>query len=114
MKSNLESIVKRNAEGDIIELQCQRSKVWLPANTDYFPIDNRSTVVLKTGERLNRWSKQATKITNLHKKYYNEQVKNIENLVEEGRITLKEGLELKSKLDKEPDFYGVGEYDYLV
>lgn len=102
---NVDEIVKRDANGNVVEMLCRASNVWLPADTlNFFP-DKNSKVINKDGEGLYTGiSRVADKIKKETAKAYKASKEAIMNDVLEGVITPEEG---KAKLDSiptEPDY----------
>ena len=101
---DIESIVKRDGNGNIVELQCQASKVWLPANLLNFTKENGSKVVNAAGEELYKISRQAQKIKSEAAKAFKASKEAITNDVLDGAIPAAEGKKKIDALSSEPKY----------
>jgi len=61
---NLDEVTKRDEDGNIVELLCATSKVWLPATLEFFYEDKSESpkIVNVDGEALKRLSRQAESV----------------------------------------------------
>lgn len=107
---DLDSVTRKDAEGNVIELQCSLSGAWLPANTVYFFSDKGSSIGLR------RVSRQAQAIANAlnakveaSKKAINSDLLGLDFNAPDGR---KQAVELQNKLKElellKPDYSTVG------
>lgn len=99
---NIESIVKRDSEGNIVELKCSLSGVWLPATEEFFYGDKNSKV-----NGLTKHSRQAYKIKSDAAKIYKASKEAIMDDVLEGNLTPVDGKTQLEKLSTEPDYSSV-------
>lgn len=102
---NIEDVVKRDSGGEITEILCNVSNVWLPASVEYFyeDLSGKSKIVVD-GVALKRLSRQAEGI---RKKFISQQVKAsqaITTKVLNGEISAEEGKRLLAELPEKPDF----------
>lgn len=104
---DIESIVRRDAEGQIVEVECQASKVWLPANLLNFTPAKGSKVVNAEGEELYKISRAAQKIKADAAKVFKASKEAIMNDVLDGNLAPEEGKAQVEALSAEPDYSGV-------
>lgn len=104
---DIESIVKRDGKGNIVELQCQASKVWLPANLLNFTRDVNSKIVNAAGEELYKISRQAQKLKSEALKTFKASKDAIVNDVLDGVISPAEGAKKIEALSSEPDYKSI-------
>ena len=104
---DIESIVKRDGNGNIVQLQCQASKVWLPANLLNFTRDTNSKIVNAAGEELYKISRAAQKIKSEAAKAFKASKEAITNDVLDGAISPAEGKKQIEGLSAEPNYSGV-------
>lgn len=105
---NIEDVVKRDSDGEITEILCNVSGVWLPASVEYFyeDLSGKSKIVVD-GVALKRLSRQAEGV---RKKFIAQQAKDsqaITTKVLNGEISAEEGKRLLAELPEKPDFSGV-------
>ena len=101
---DLESIVKRDASGDIVEVKCKLSGVFLPATEDFFYADKGSKIVTADGFECSRTSKQAKALKREASKIYKASKDAIMSDVLEGKITPEDGKEALADISPEPDY----------
>lgn len=101
---DIDSIVRRDAEGNIVELQCRLSGKWLPANSANFFIDKGSKIVNAAGEELYTLSRQAQKIRADFAKALKASQDAIRDDVLNEVITPAEGKAKIAELPTEPDY----------
>jgi hypothetical protein len=106
--ADIESIVKRDEAGNVVELQCQASMVWLPADLEYFTKDIGSKIINEAGDTLYKISRQAQKIRSEAVKTFKASKDAIVFDVLEGVISSEDGKAMIGKLSQEPDYSGVG------
>ena len=104
---DIESIVKRDGKGNIVEVQCQASKVWLPANLLNFTPSKDSKIVNAAGEALYKISRQAQKIKSESAKAFRASKEAITNDVLDGAISPADGKKKIDALSAEPSYKGV-------
>lgn len=107
MVVDIESIVRRDDEGNIVEVECQASKVWLPADLLNFTPAKGSKIVNADGEELYKISRAAQKIKSEAVKAYRASKEAITNDVLDGVISAAEGKAAIEALSQEPDYSGV-------
>lgn len=106
-----ESVVKRDAEGKIVELQCAVSGVFLPATLDYFYEDKsgKSVFVDADGVALRRLSRQAEGIRKTFIKVNTASEKAVLEDALSGAITQEDGqARLVALRAAKPDYSTVG------
>ena len=104
---NIEDIVHRDEDGNIVELQCRASGVWLPANLEYFTGDKNSKIVNAEGEKLYTISRQAQKLKSDAKKAYKASKDAITDDVLNGVIAPEDAKAALAELSDEPDYSSV-------
>lgn len=102
---NIDDVVKKDSDGNITEILCNVSNVWLPASVEYFyeDLSGKSKIVVD-GVALKRLSRQAEGI---RKKFISQQAKAsqaITTKVLNGEISAEEGKRLLAELPEKPDF----------
>lgn len=102
---NIDDVVKKDSNGNITEILCNVSNVWLPASVEYFyeDLSGKSKIVVD-GVALKRLSRQAEGI---RKKFISQQAKAsqaITTKVLNGEISAEEGKRLLAELPEKPDF----------
>lgn len=102
---NIEDVVKRDSDGEITEILCNVSGVWLPASVEYFyeDLSGKSKIVVD-GVALKRLSRQAEGV---RKKFIAQQAKAsqaITTKVLNGEISAEEGKRQLAELPEKPDF----------
>ena len=107
MTVDIESIVKRDNEGNITEIKCRYSDVWLPANLLNFPKDSASKAINADGEALYTVSKQALSIKKAAAKTLAASRAAITNDVLDEVISPAEAKEMIANLSAEPDYSGI-------
>ena len=105
---NIEDVVKRDSDGEITEILCNVSGVWLPASVEYFyeDLSGKSKIVVD-GVALKRLSRQAEGV---RKKFIAQQAKAsqaITTKVLNGEISAEEGKRQLAELPEKPDFSAV-------
>lgn len=106
-KTDVESVVKRDSEGNITELMCSVAKVFLPASTDYFYEDKtgKSQFIGIDGKPLKRLSKQAEKVRKQHTALIAKETNKINQAVYAGEIDVETAKEKIAELNElKPDF----------
>lgn len=104
---DLDSITKKNSDGELEEIKCSLSGAWLPATTEYFyeDLSGKSKLVTADGIHLKRWSRQAEGIK---KKFQTAQAKisqSITTRVLNGEISPEQGkIELQELSTEKPDY----------
>lgn len=101
---DVDSIVRRDADGNIVELQCRLSGKWLPANLVNFTVDKGSKIVNAAGEELYTVSRQAQKIRAEFAKALKASQDAIRDDVLNEVITPAEGKAKIAELPTEPDY----------
>lgn len=104
---NIEEIVNRDEEGNIVELKCRLSGVFLPANLEYFTPDKNSKIVNAEGEALYTISRQAQKIKSDANKTLRASKDAITNDVLNGVISPEDARAQLDELSAEPDYSSV-------
>lgn len=101
---NLDEVTKKDASGNITEIQCSVSGVFLPATVDFFYEDKQGKGILG----LKRLSRQAEGIRKTHLRMVQVSEKAIVSDILDGVITNEEG---KAKIEalraSKPDFSSV-------
>lgn len=95
-KVDVESVVVRDAEGNIVEMECSLSGVMLPATTEYFYEDKSGDGFGGTG--LKRLSIQAEKARKEHAKQIKASKEGIKNDLYNGDIDVETAKELEANL----------------
>lgn len=101
---DIESIVRRDAEGNIVELECQTSKVWLPADLLNFTPAKGSKIVNAEGEELYKISRAAQKAKSEAAKVFKSSKEAITNDVLDGVISPTDGKAAIEGLSQEVDY----------
>ena len=104
---NLDEITKKDENGNIVEVQCKLSGVWLPADTKHFLADKNSKIVNAEGEGIYPVSRQADKLKKEAKKAYAASKEAISQDVFDENITPAQGKEAIANLSTEPDYSSV-------
>jgi len=113
---NIEDFTRKDENGDIVEVLCSTSNVWLPATLEFFYADKSdrgaNTIVLKDGTQIRRLSRQAEKISKLHAKQKRASIASIMSDMSELDVTDTEAVkslqeELKAIQASKPDFSSV-------
>jgi len=99
---DIESIVKRDDLGNIVEIKCSLSGVWLPATEEFFYGDKNSKL-----NGLTKHSRQAYKIKSDAAKVYKASKEAIMNDVLDGNLTPEDGKAQLEALSTEPDYSSV-------
>lgn len=102
---NIEDVVKRDGNGEITEILCNVSGVWLPASAEYFyeDLSGKSKIVVD-GVALKRLSRQAEGVRKKFIAQVNKQSQIISSKVLNGEISPEEGKRLLAELPEKPDF----------
>lgn len=107
IRTDIEDIVRRDEDGNIVELQCRVSGVWLPANLEYFTPDKNSKIVNAEGEKLYTISRQAQKIKADTLRVFRASKEAITNDVLDGIISPEDAKAQIEALSAEPDYSSV-------
>ncbi len=102
---NLDEVVKRDEEGNIIAILDSISGLWLPATEEVFYLDKSGKGIEVGDVHLKRVSKEGYGISSKHKKSIAASKEAIFNDVLEGVLTPEEGKQRVEELtSSEPDF----------
>lgn len=103
-KTDVESVVKRDADGNIVELMCSVAKVFLPASLDYFYEDKtgKSQFIGIDGKPLKRLSKQAEAVRKKHIAEQNKALNAINQALYAGEIDVETAKVKKAEIEAIP------------
>lgn len=104
---DIEEIVHRDEDGNVTEIQCRASGVWLPATVEYFLADKNSKIVNAEGAHLYPVSRQAQKLKTEAKKAYKASKDAITDDVLNGVIAPEDAKAALAELSDEPDYSSV-------
>jgi len=105
-KVNVDEVTHKDAEGNITEIQCSVSGVWLPATVEYFYEDKKGEGLAGTG--LKRLSRQAEAIRKQHIKVISATERAIMADVLDGALTPEDGkARLEEAKAQKPDYSSV-------
>lgn len=107
---DIESVVKRDAQGNITHLQCSVSGKFLPADTDYFYEDKSGKGIEVDGVFLKRLSKQAEGVRKKHIAAQRKVIDELTNKMLNKEISVDEGNKLIAEAKAlKPDFSKIAE-----
>jgi len=106
---DLSTVVRKDDKGKVVEIQCAKSGVWLPANAlNFYKQNNGKGIIGTDGESLHRTSLQGNKVVQEHNKAVKASKDAILDDLASGKLSQEEIAGLQTKLkqlnDSKPNF----------